>query len=339
MAQALQAQALARLGRRHPLVLHDSSNGGGGVSGSGSGSSRGIAADVVCRRQHQRQFERRRQCQRRLQLSLSLSQRLQCPGGVGNSIIGDFSTSGMNGTVNLRQQPSSRPFCRLVLGSGGRRGTSGRCYAFSGRGGRETVPSLSDIPSSSSSSRNGTNKDNVDLDMDTDVGVVAIDGDGIGQSMDQLVRANLSLEARERDLSEMNLELQMAKDRLDALREEVTAQVDSNRAALRVAEAQADLAEDTLAQLTPVEVTWEGHASAVFVAGSFNGWTQNVELTNFGPPVGSAPEGAHRHFSAELQLFPGVYEIKFIIDGKWTTISGMETKGNPPLENNIIRVK
>ena len=49
-------------------------------------------------------------------------------------------------------------------------------------------------------------------------------------------------------------------------------------------------------------------ASAVFLAGSFNNWSESAT------PMISNEEGI---WSASLDLPPGRYEYKFIIDGQW----------------------
>ena len=49
-------------------------------------------------------------------------------------------------------------------------------------------------------------------------------------------------------------------------------------------------------------------ASAVFLAGSFNDWSESATPMNRG-------EGGI--WSANLDLLPGRYEYKFIIDGQW----------------------
>jgi 1,4-alpha-glucan branching enzyme len=49
-------------------------------------------------------------------------------------------------------------------------------------------------------------------------------------------------------------------------------------------------------------------AEAVFLAGSFNGW--NTQAT----PMKKNKEGL---WSATLNLFPGYYEYRFIVDGQW----------------------
>jgi hypothetical protein len=55
----------------------------------------------------------------------------------------------------------------------------------------------------------------------------------------------------------------------------------------------------------------------VFVAGTFNGW--NPRATPMRRESGSQR-------STELELIPGSYEYKFVIDGEWCCEPGCESK-------------
>lgn len=49
-------------------------------------------------------------------------------------------------------------------------------------------------------------------------------------------------------------------------------------------------------------------AEAVFLSGSFNGWNPEAN------PMKKNREGV---WSAVMNLFPGIYEYRFIVDGLW----------------------
>ena len=51
-------------------------------------------------------------------------------------------------------------------------------------------------------------------------------------------------------------------------------------------------------------------AKAVFLAGSFNGWNPEAN------PMKRDKTGA---WSIVLNLFPGIYEYRFVVDGLWKT--------------------
>ena len=82
-----------------------------------------------------------------------------------------------------------------------------------------------------------------------------------------------------------------------------------NELAGQLAEARARaLGNNTaLGQLVEVRVVWPYIAKEVQLHGSFNGWSEGVMM----PPNGD------QGFTASLQLYPGRYEIKFVVDGQW----------------------
>ncbi len=49
-------------------------------------------------------------------------------------------------------------------------------------------------------------------------------------------------------------------------------------------------------------------AKAVFLSGSFNGWN---------PEANSMKKNSEGVWSAVVNLFPGIYEYRFIVDGLW----------------------
>jgi 1,4-alpha-glucan branching enzyme len=59
-------------------------------------------------------------------------------------------------------------------------------------------------------------------------------------------------------------------------------------------------------------------ARAVFLAGTFNGW--NPEAT----PMAKDAEGTWR---VTLDLIPGYYEFKFVVDGAWCCEPGLPEPG------------
>ena len=60
-------------------------------------------------------------------------------------------------------------------------------------------------------------------------------------------------------------------------------------------------------------VTWHGRGGNVEGSGSFDGWQSMVPLER----QGAHDEEGCASFSAELKLYPGEYEYKFIVDGNW----------------------
>jgi len=59
----------------------------------------------------------------------------------------------------------------------------------------------------------------------------------------------------------------------------------------------------------------EPEAKTVFLAGSFNGWNPEAN------PMKKNKEGV---WSIVLNLFPGVYEYRFVVDGLWKSDQACE---------------
>lgn len=57
-------------------------------------------------------------------------------------------------------------------------------------------------------------------------------------------------------------------------------------------------------------------AKSVFVAGTFNDWNASATPLSFSPKEG--------HWTCELQLDPGDYQFKFVVDGEWGCEPGCE---------------
>ena len=84
-------------------------------------------------------------------------------------------------------------------------------------------------------------------------------------------------------------------------------------------------------RVRPVEVSWSGMAEDVRVMGSFDGWTHGMPLT---------PEerASYTTFSATLQLLPGTYEIKMLVDGQWRVAADWPQLGEGLEANNLLTV-
>ncbi|MCO5549056.1 hypothetical protein L7F22_002522 [Adiantum nelumboides] len=100
----------------------------------------------------------------------------------------------------------------------------------------------------------------------------------------------------------------------------------------------ADLA---LANLKRVQVEYWGEGERVELAGSFNGWKYFILMESDPTSEISRPDGSRgpMMWGAELWLYPGVYEIKFIIDGVWQIDQRREVVTKNSLHNNLLRVE
>ncbi|KAB1220733.1 Sucrose nonfermenting 4-like protein [Morella rubra] len=73
-------------------------------------------------------------------------------------------------------------------------------------------------------------------------------------------------------------------------------------------------------------VVWPSSASEVLLAGSFDGWATQRKMKASSTGV----------FSLCLKLYPGRYEIKFIVDGEWRVDPLRPIVNNNGYENNVL---
>ncbi|XP_076925043.1 protein PTST homolog 2, chloroplastic [Bidens hawaiensis] len=89
-----------------------------------------------------------------------------------------------------------------------------------------------------------------------------------------------------------------------------------------------DSARATLQLLRTTCIFWSHSASEVLLVGSFDGWTSKIKMEKTKTGV----------FCASLKLYPGRYEIKFIVDGTWRVDPMLPVVHNNGYENNILVV-
>ncbi|XP_020275843.1 uncharacterized protein LOC109850277 [Asparagus officinalis] len=73
-------------------------------------------------------------------------------------------------------------------------------------------------------------------------------------------------------------------------------------------------------------IIWRGFATEVHLAGSFDGWTSQKTMERSSSGM----------FTLHLKLYPGRYEIKFIVDGVWMIDPLRPTVFNNSYENNLL---
>lgn len=86
-----------------------------------------------------------------------------------------------------------------------------------------------------------------------------------------------------------------------------------------------------------VPIRWTGLASDVRVMGSFDNWTHGVSLS----AEDEARDGTLTTFEGTLQLPPGEYMIKFVVDGEWRLAGDWPTRQDSKTEeyNNLLVVE
>ena len=77
------------------------------------------------------------------------------------------------------------------------------------------------------------------------------------------------------------------------------------------------------------EFLWDGSATTVEVMGEWDGWTHGTPMVEF----------STNQWSANIEIDPGMYCYKFVIDGNWTIDSSNPYRGYcDSFENSIARV-
>lgn len=90
------------------------------------------------------------------------------------------------------------------------------------------------------------------------------------------------------------------------------------------------LAEGTqaLKMLRTARIVWANQASDVFLAGSFDGWASWRRMEKSSAGV----------FVIALQLYPGQYEIKFVVNGEWRLDPNRPVTWANGFENNVLTI-
>lgn len=128
-------------------------------------------------------------------------------------------------------------------------------------------------------------------------------------------------------------EIMNARDKLRSMRAKLA--VLEGKMALAIIDAQRiveekqkriDDAHKALQLLRTACIVWPNSASEVLVAGSFDGWATQRKMEKSRTGI----------FSVWLKLYPGKYEIKFIVDGEWKIDPLRPIVHNNGYENNLL---
>ncbi|KAK6942764.1 AMP-activated protein kinase, glycogen-binding domain [Dillenia turbinata] len=162
------------------------------------------------------------------------------------------------------------------------------------------------------------------------------------QKENQVEVDHLKLMLLQKELELTKLKEQIEKEKLALAVLQTKAETEINSAQKLILEKDAELlaAEESLSGLEEVEIQYSGEGETVEVAGSFNGWHHPIkmELQPLSSVSGHVGTRRSRLWSIVLWLYPGVYEIKFIVDGHWRIDPQKETVTKGSILNNILRV-
>ncbi|KAL6953997.1 hypothetical protein U1Q18_041344 [Sarracenia purpurea var. burkii] len=152
-------------------------------------------------------------------------------------------------------------------------------------------------------------------------------------------RLNSLLHQRELELSRLKEQIEKEQLALSLLQTKAETEISKARELISEKEEELHAVEESLSGLEEVQIQYWGDGETVEVAGSFNGWhhriTMDPQPSSILDPIGSRKS---RLWTTVLWLYPGTYEIKFIVDGYWRIDPQRESVTRGTIQNNILRV-
>lgn len=146
---------------------------------------------------------------------------------------------------------------------------------------------------------------------------------------------------KELELSELKQQIEKEKLVLSVLQTKAETEISNTQKLISDKDAELHAAEESLSGLEEVQIQYWDVGESVELAGSFNGWHQRIKMdpqpaSSIMDPIGSRKS---RLWSTVLWLYPGIYEIKFIVDEHWRIDPERESVTKGTIHNNILRVK
>ncbi|KAL8218298.1 hypothetical protein R6Q57_021671 [Mikania cordata] len=135
-------------------------------------------------------------------------------------------------------------------------------------------------------------------------------------------------EFQENEVIKAGDKLRSIRAKLAVLEGKIALSVIDTQKLLEEKQRRIDSARTTLQLLRTTTVFWTHSASEVLLVGSYDGWTSQVQMEKTRTGI----------FSASLKLYPGKYEIKFIVDGVWRVDPMLTVVRNNGYENNSLIV-
>ncbi|WCJ34510.1 5'-AMP-activated protein kinase-related [Euphorbia peplus] len=156
----------------------------------------------------------------------------------------------------------------------------------------------------------------------------------------QINRLKFLLHQKELELSHMKEQIEKEKISLSNLQMKTETEITKAQKFISEKEAELISAEEGLSGLVEVNIQFSGEGEIVEVAGSFNGWHHPIKMDPLPSSSNLDSTGSRksRVWSTMLWLYPGLYEIKFIVDGEWTVDEERESITKAGICNNILRV-
>ncbi|KAJ4973903.1 hypothetical protein NE237_007077 [Protea cynaroides] len=147
-------------------------------------------------------------------------------------------------------------------------------------------------------------------------------------SLEELRRLSDDWEFRETTIMKTQDKLRSTRAKLVVLEGKMALAISDAQKIVEEKQRRIDGAQRALRLLRTACVIWPSPASEVLIAGSFDGWASQRKMKRSSGGI----------FSACLKLYPGRYEIKFIVDGVWKIDPLRPIVHNSGYENNLLTV-
>lgn len=157
---------------------------------------------------------------------------------------------------------------------------------------------------------------------------------------EELDRLKAMLHQREKELHQLKDHIEKEKLALSALKAKAEKEIEKAQKLVLSKDNDLQNAAESLSGLEEVQIEYLGQGETVEVTGSFNGWHDRIKMDSQPLPMSLRPTEPRnsRLWSTVLWLYPGTYEIKFVVDGQWVTDSRMESVHRGAIHNNVLRV-
>lgn len=175
---------------------------------------------------------------------------------------------------------------------------------------------------------------NLELDLADSLKTLRSRFDGVSSDMSNGEEADVvngfsdDWEFEETKVMHAQEELRTIRAKIAVLEGKMALEIIEKNKIIEEKQTRLDEVEKALSELRTVSVLWPNPASEVLLTGSFDGWTSQRRMEQ--------SEGGT--FSYNLRLYPGRYEIKFIVDGIWKNDPLRPTVNNHGNENNLMIV-
>ncbi|XP_011094601.1 uncharacterized protein LOC105174261 isoform X2 [Sesamum indicum] len=156
----------------------------------------------------------------------------------------------------------------------------------------------------------------------------------------EIKRLKFLLHQKELELTQLKQQIEKEKLALSVLQSKAETEISKAQKLISEKEIELHAAEETLYGLKEVDIQYSGDGETVELAGSFNGWQQRIkmDLQPSSSITDSTGSRTSQLWRAVLWLYPGVYEIKFVVDGVWRIDPQRESISRNTVHNNILRV-